>query len=223
MVKVANATRLLCMFIAILLFIIGFVYLFIHFQAGVVLILIACGFSTIYNQTPIGKQEAANLAKRKAQQDGLSPEEIELKLTELSVERDKLMTPFLKYVLYGVYTLIVGIFFLILILFIIDKLKPTPTSSQVQVVKALPRHIVVDNSTLPNGRRIQVNSSDPNLSSSACLELLSNYSEMAAPNGQVSVHKPNMANPWNGKVLPYCVNNFDKDGAFINTTFFPNG
>lgn len=99
------------------------------------------------------------------------------------------------------------------------KRGPTALSSP-SPQQALPLHQVVSNTNLlpKNGRRIEIHSSDPELNRDECRTLIFAYQEEAAPDGQVSVHKPNAA--MGGDVLPWCVENFDGQGVIFNDLLF---
>ncbi len=91
--------------------------------------------------------------------------------------------------------------------------KPPDSSSEI-----LPAHTIASRVSLGNNsERIQIDSSDPQLSREDCSKIANKYQPSA---GQVSVHKPNPKPPYNGKMLPFCVNNVDGKGVSFNDYFF---
>ena len=82
----------------------------------------------------------------------------------------------------------------------------------------LPEHDV-DISALgaKDGQRVQVNVNS-DISKEQCITLIDAYKSKAAPDGQVSVHKPSQM--LEGQVAPYCVENFDGAGVRFNDTLF---
>ncbi|WP_019498393.1 hypothetical protein [Pseudanabaena sp. PCC 6802] len=93
--------------------------------------------------------------------------------------------------------------------------KPIPTIST--PTAALPPHQVIPSSLGSKGNRIQINVADANLTQTQCQLLVDAYINRALPNGQVSVHKPSSS--FQGKLLPWCVNNLDGKGTFFNNDF----
>ena len=81
-------------------------------------------------------------------------------------------------------------------------------------------HVVADDSSLAprDGRRIQINSFDANLSKDACIALVKYYKDQAEPDGQVSVHKPSKI--LDNKLNPWCIENFDGKGIQFNDYLF---
>lgn len=94
---------------------------------------------------------------------------------------------------------------------------PSPTQSP--EATALPPHTISE-SSLGSGKRIQVDSNDPQLSRDDCLKLANNYAPSAGQGGQVFVQKPNPKSPYNGKLLPFCVDNLDGQGVTFNDFYF---
>jgi len=86
----------------------------------------------------------------------------------------------------------------------------------------LPEHTIADESSLPNGTRIQINVDNAKLTRAQCSALIEAYQARALPKGQVSVHKPSTIEVLEGAVLPYCVENFDDEGITFNTDFHPD-
>lgn len=72
-----------------------------------------------------------------------------------------------------------------------------------------------------DGKRIQIDTNDANLSREACMALVEEYMEAAGgPDGKIVVQKPNPQSPWNGKRAPYCENNMDGLGTYFNDAYF---
>ena len=88
--------------------------------------------------------------------------------------------------------------------------------------QGLAEHTVVDESPLSNGKRIQVNVEDPNLSKTDCAALIDKYRSRAGAEGQVSVHKPSTVKALGGSVLPFCIDNLDGSGVSFDITFHPD-
>lgn len=84
----------------------------------------------------------------------------------------------------------------------------------------LPPHTVAEDSSLApkDGRRIQLNSDDPDLSKEECIALINGYRRKAGKEGQVSVHKPSKI--LKGNMAPWCVENFDGRGIVFNDNMF---
>ena len=84
----------------------------------------------------------------------------------------------------------------------------------------LPAHVVAADSPLPprEGRRVQIDSSDADLTREECSALIEAYRDRAAPDGQISVHKPSQI--LDGKLTPWCVENFDGKGVRFNDNMF---
>lgn len=84
----------------------------------------------------------------------------------------------------------------------------------------LPPHVVADNSSLApkNGRRIQLDSINADLTREQCIMLIDGYRKKAGPEGQVGVHKPSKL--LEGTMVPWCVENFDGRGVFFNDHMF---
>jgi hypothetical protein len=82
---------------------------------------------------------------------------------------------------------------------------------------ALPPHIVDSNTALPNGRRIQINVNDASITKADCRNLILAYKKQAAPDGQVSVRKPN---PKDNGMYPWCIENFGGSGIKFQDYFF---
>lgn len=71
------------------------------------------------------------------------------------------------------------------------------------------------------GKRIQIDTNDADLSREGCMALVDYYLEAAGgPDGKVVVQKPNPKSPWNGKRAPYCENNLDGVGTYFNDAYF---
>jgi len=89
-----------------------------------------------------------------------------------------------------------------------------------EVSPSLPQHILADNSSLApkDGRRIQINSYNPNLTKDDCIKLIAAYRKKAEPGGQVSVHKPSKI--LQGSMTPWCVENFDGRGIIFDDRAF---
>lgn len=93
--------------------------------------------------------------------------------------------------------------------------------SLVSVADVLPEHVLVDETRLSGGMRIQINSKDENLSKEQCIALINAYREKGLPSGQVSVHKPSMDDDLAGTMLPYCTENYTEDGISFHTIYHP--
>jgi hypothetical protein len=94
----------------------------------------------------------------------------------------------------------------------------TPTQSPKKEIDL--RAHTVSESPLANGKRIQVDSDDPQLSKSDCLRLSEKYLLSAGKAGKIVVQKPNPKPPWNGKTLPFCINNLDGKGVVFDDLYF---
>lgn len=82
----------------------------------------------------------------------------------------------------------------------------------------LPEHAVEKTSLAPRqGQRVQVNVG-ADISRAECEELINNYRSDGAPDGQVGVHKP--SSKLGGRLLPWCVENFEGDGITFNDSLF---
>jgi len=103
----------------------------------------------------------------------------------------------------------------ILVGFAIPVAAETQTRSE-----SLPPHQVASNTSLApkKGRRIEIHVRDSNLTKEQCKALIANYRSQAAPDGQVSVHKPSTL--LGGELLPWCVENFDGRSVTFNDTLF---
>jgi hypothetical protein len=97
------------------------------------------------------------------------------------------------------------------------KSNTQPTIAQ--AAAGLPPH-TIDVTTLPNGKRIEVTTTNPNLTAAECTKIIEAYKSYALPVGQVNVQKPNPKPPYNGELLPYCVDNLDGKGIVFNDFFF---
>lgn len=93
--------------------------------------------------------------------------------------------------------------------------SPTPSSA----VSTLPPHQMSETS-LGNGKRIQIDAKNPQLSHDECSRLAEKYATAAGQGGQVVVQKPNPSAPWNGKLLPFCIDNLDGKGVSFNDFYF---
>jgi hypothetical protein len=109
-----------------------------------------------------------------------------------------------------------------------SALKGKPSSSSIdsgtttstQSSEKLPPHTVTSTNNNPsqNGDRVQVNTTNPQLSHEDCVKLANRY----RPNrgtfyvGQVSVHKPDRR----GELRPFCVDNLDGNGVIFNDDLF---
>lgn len=84
----------------------------------------------------------------------------------------------------------------------------------------LPPHSVAGDSSLApkDGRRIQLNSTNPNLTKDECIALINGYRHKAGKEGQVGVHKP--SNVLKGSMTPWCVENFDGRGIVFHDYMF---
>ncbi len=81
----------------------------------------------------------------------------------------------------------------------------------------LPDHYFADDSplSLKQGRRVQINVYDPNITREQCIALIDAYRERGAPDGQIGVQKP-----VHGGFAPWCVENFDGRGVIFNDFYF---
>jgi hypothetical protein len=100
-----------------------------------------------------------------------------------------------------------------------QNIRTTANSSPSPSVVALPPHRVSE-TPLGNGKRIQVDTNNPQLTHDECSRLAANYSPTAGQGGQIVIQKPNPDAPWNGKLLPFCVDNLDGKGVFFNDFYF---
>ena len=77
----------------------------------------------------------------------------------------------------------------------------------------LPPH-TVSQSSLGGGdrKRIQVDANNSQLTHDECSNLASRYSPYAGSGGQVVVQKPSVSPPWNGKLMPFCLDNMEGEG-----------
>ncbi len=83
---------------------------------------------------------------------------------------------------------------------------------------SLPEHIVKKTSLAPSqGLRVQIDAMD-DITKNQCISLIDAYRNDGAPEGQVSVHKASKT--MGGKMLPWCVENFDGEGIQFNDLFF---
>jgi hypothetical protein len=84
----------------------------------------------------------------------------------------------------------------------------------------LPPHTIdSDTSLFPkNGRVIHLNSNNPQLTRNDCIKLINAYRKKAGPEGQVGVSKPSRA--LEGRMAPWCVENFDGKGIVFQDYFF---
>lgn len=92
--------------------------------------------------------------------------------------------------------------------------------SEVQVAAPLPPHTVADDSSLApkDGRRVQLNSDNPDLTKEECTALVNAYRKKGGKEGQVSVHKPSKM--MRGSLTPFCYENFDGKGIVFNDSMF---
>jgi hypothetical protein len=79
----------------------------------------------------------------------------------------------------------------------------------------LPPHRV-SATDLGNDKRIQINSTDPELTPADCINLARAYSRKVGTRGQVVVEKIYSQAPWNGESLPFCYDNQDGKGVQFN-------
>ena len=94
------------------------------------------------------------------------------------------------------------------------------TTTSTQSSEKLPPHNVTstNNNSSQNGDRVQVNTTNPQLSHEDCVKLANKY----RPNrgtfyvGQVSVHKPDRR----GELRPFCVDNLDGKSVIFNDDLF---
>lgn len=100
------------------------------------------------------------------------------------------------------------------LIFVVAGCLPEPQNHNQATQSSLPAHQVASNSAIYNGRRIEIHVQDSGLSENECRELIDNYRPQAAPNGQVSVRKPNES--FGGGLWPWCVDNFDGRGVTFN-------
>lgn len=89
------------------------------------------------------------------------------------------------------------------------------------VANELPDHTVVDETRLSGGMRISLSSNDEDLSKEQCIALINAYREKGLPAGQVSVSKPSKDAFLAGEVLPFCTENYDKDGISFHVIYHP--
>jgi hypothetical protein len=76
-------------------------------------------------------------------------------------------------------------------------------------------------SLFPNkGNRIEIHSQNANLNRRECVALIGAYRARAAPEGQVSVHKP--SKKLGGSITPWCVESSDEKGIRFNNELFEN-
>lgn len=77
----------------------------------------------------------------------------------------------------------------------------------------VPAHIVASNTSLApkDGRRVEIHSDNSELTRAECEILINQYINVAGPEGQVSVRKPDPQNI----MTPWCVENFDGKGIFF--------
>jgi hypothetical protein len=68
---------------------------------------------------------------------------------------------------------------------------------------------------MPNGSRVVIETTDPNISSDQCKALVKTYMAKANGKGEIIVYKPNPKPPWKGRVLAFCVNTLDEKGTVM--------
>lgn len=95
--------------------------------------------------------------------------------------------------------------------------KPKPSPSPVAV--KLPSHKVVHTPLAGDSNTVRVTAS-AQLTREECELLIEKYKPLAKLGGQVVVEKPNPNSPWNGKILPFCVNNMDGASTSFNDFYF---
>lgn len=71
-----------------------------------------------------------------------------------------------------------------------------------------------------DGKRIQIDTNDADLTRDECIAIASKFLEEAGVDGKVVVQKPNPKPPWSGKRAPFCANNNDGAGTFFNDEYF---
>lgn len=94
----------------------------------------------------------------------------------------------------------------------IEKKQPYGEKISTPPSSVLPPHAIADDSSLAPkyGRRIQLNSTNPDLTKDECIALVNSYRHKAGKEGQVSVRKPSKV--FKGSMTPWCVENFDGQG-----------
>lgn len=99
-------------------------------------------------------------------------------------------------------------------------IDPSADTVDRPVPPPLPTHRVASNTDLrPKlGRRIAIHVRNPDLTREECRTLVAAYRSEAAPDGQVTVHKPHRA--MDNDVMPWCVENFDDRGVWFNDILF---
>lgn len=86
---------------------------------------------------------------------------------------------------------------------------------------ALPAH-TASQAPLGNAKRVEVDATDPALTRDDCVRLATYYAPYAAGGGgQVVVQKPNPSAPWNGRLMPFCVDNMDGSSMVWGDSFNP--
>jgi hypothetical protein len=108
---------------------------------------------------------------------------------------------------------------------IVNSPSSTPSSQNTegnlpQQAPQLPSHTVAsDTSIAPKaGRRIELHSSDTELSKAESIALINAYRKKAGPDGQVSVRKPSKV--LKNRLTPYAIENFDGNGVVFNDHMF---
>lgn len=73
----------------------------------------------------------------------------------------------------------------------------------------------VSSEPMPNGSRIVIETTDPNISAEQCKALVKTYMSRAKGQGEIIVYKPNPKPPWKGRVLAFCINTLDDKGTVV--------
>lgn len=86
------------------------------------------------------------------------------------------------------------------------------------IMASMPAHTVVSDTSLApkDGRRVEVHSTNPELTKPECSMLINHYRSTAGAEGQVSAHKPSPQS----NMTPWCVENLDGKGVLFNDNLF---
>ena len=108
---------------------------------------------------------------------------------------------------------------LIALLLILAAIIPDTPTPEAEIEPTLPPHTATK-TPLGRASRVEVNSTDPNLTRDDCVALSTHYSPYAAGGGgQVVIQKPNPNPPWNGMLIPFCVDNMGSEGVVFSDSF----
>ena len=90
--------------------------------------------------------------------------------------------------------------------------------SKPKAAKPLPEHGILSRSNLAprDGYRVQIKTSNAELTKAECRQLINHYRSQAGNEGQVSVHKPDTRFPNDPSLSPWCVDNIDGRGIRFN-------